>query len=454
MVEVLERVPAVLPVPMVASRAFWAEVAAGRSSEAAARAVGVSGSLGARWFRERGGVLPRGGRAFEVRGRYVSFGEREEISVLVAEGLSDRVIAERLGRDRSTIWRERRRNQTTRRGEVAYRATDAQYLAERRARRPKRSKLATAARLRVYVEERLAGLVEHPDGSRKRGPNASWSGRNTPRRSDRRWASAWSPRQISERLVVDFPDDDAMRISHETIYQSLYIQGRGALKRELVSSLRSGRAMRVPQQRSRTTSTGHVRPEVMISERPASVEDRAIPGHWEGDLIFGSNRTVIGTLVERTTRYLILLHLPKPRAKDVRDAKTNAQRGGYTATGVRDAITRQMLTLPEHLRLSLTWDRGTELAEYAHLKLDTGLDIYFADPHSPWQRGTNENTNGLLRQYFPKGTNLARWNQHDLEAVAFTLNQRPRAALKYQTPLEAFTSLLESQSNPGVATTP
>ena len=246
-----------------------------------------------------------------------------------------------------------------------------------------------------------------------------------------------------------------MRISHEAIYQALYVQGRGALKRELVTCLRTGRALRVPRARTRGRGRKFVSPEVMISERPAEAADRAVPGHWEGDLILGLDRSAIGTLVERTTRFTMLLHLPpmdghgtEPRVKN------GPALAGHGAAAVRDAIAASITTLPEQLRRSLTWDQGAEMAQHARLRVDTGLAIYFCDPHSPWQRATNENTNGLLRQYFPRGTNLARHAPDDLDAVAAALNGRPRKTLAWKTPAEALDELLCSAGQAGVATTP
>jgi IS30 family transposase len=287
------------------------------------------------------------------------------------------------------------------------------------------------------------------------GPEtAPWKGRNKPRRQDRRWATAWSPEQISNRLKLDFPDDESMRISHEAIYQALYVQSRGALKRELVACLRTGRALRVPRARSRQRPGGHVTTEVMISERPAEVEDRAIPGHWEGDLIIGTERSAIGTLVERTTRFTMLIRLPRMEGWGVEPrVKNGPALAGYGAEAMREALSTQMTTLPEQLRRTLTWDRGKELAQHAQLKIDTGIAVYFADPHSPWQRGSNENTNGLLRQYFPKGTDLSRWSAQDLQAVAATLNSRPRKTLDWKTPAEALDDQLASLQQAGVATT-
>ena len=229
-----------------------------------------------------------------------------------------------------------------------------------------------------------------------------------------------------------------MRISHEAIYQSLFVQSRGALKRELVACLRTGRALRVPRARARQRPNGHVTPEVMISQRPAEADDRAVPGHWEGDLLIGSGRSAIGTLVERTTRFTVLLHLPRAEGWGVQAPVNNGPAlGGYGAEAMRAAIATQMATMPEQLRRSLTWDRGTELAQHAQLTIESGIAVYFADPHSPWQRASNENTNGLLRQYFPKGTDLSRWSAEELEAVAAVLNGRPRKTLGYKTPAEA-----------------
>ncbi|MFE4888582.1 IS30 family transposase, partial [Streptomyces sp. NPDC056701] len=315
--------------------------------------------------------------------------------------------------------------------------------------------LVADERLHEYVQDRLAGDVRRPDGTQVTGPKAPrWKGRNKPRRQDRRWATAWSPEQIAGRLRTDFPDDESMRISHEAIYQALYIQGRGALKRELVGCLRTGRALRVPRARARRRASGHVTPEVMISQRPAEAEDRAVPGHWEGDLIIGTGKSAIGTLVERTTRFTMLLHLPRMEGFDTEPrVKNGPALAGLGAEAVRDAIASTITTLPEQLRRSLTWDRGKELAQHARLRVDTGLEIYFADPHSPWQRGTNENTNGLLRQYFPKGTDLSRWQTDDLAAVALALNSRPRKTLGWKTPAEALNEHLLLTQEAGVATT-
>jgi IS30 family transposase len=410
-------------------RRFWAAIARGLSSEAAGVEAGVPPGVGSRWFREGGG-MPTLSQA-PPSGRYLSLAEREEIAVLRAGGHGVREIARRLGRSPSTISRELDRNAPARGG---YRATVAQLHAERRARRPKTAKLVANEKLRDYVQERLAGHVRRPDGAAVPGPAVkAWKGRNRPRRQDRRWARAWSPEQISNRLRLDFPDDESMRISHEAIYQSLYVQGRGALRRELTACLRTGRALRVPRARARRRGKGFVTEEVMISRRPAEAADRAVPGHWEGDLILGTGSSAIGTLVERTSRFAMLLHLPPA---DGPRREGGPAPSGHGAEAVRDAIAGAIAGLPEQLRRSLTWDQGIEMAHHAQLRIDTGLPVYFCDPHSPWQRATNENTNGLLRQYFPKGTDLARHGGADLDAVAAALNSRPRKTLGWRTPAE------------------
>ncbi|MFD7451783.1 IS30 family transposase [Kitasatospora sp. NPDC059827] len=448
------RSPGRPPVRRDVERAFWLKIAEGLTSEDAALACGVSGPVGSRWFRDRGGMPSI--RLSPLSGRYLSFAEREEISLLRAQDTGVREIARRLGRSPSTISRELRRNVATRCGQLDYRASIAQWKAELAARRPKTAKLATDERLREYVQDRLAGVIQAPDGKTASGPTTEqWKGRNKPRRQDRCWATAWSPEQIAKRLLVDHPDDESMRISHEAIYQALYVQGRGALDRELVTCLRTGRALRVPRSRARRKAAGHVTPDVMISERPAEVETRAVAGHWEGDLIIGTNRSAIGTLVERTTRFTILIHLPRMEGYGVEPrVKNGPALAGYGAEAMRKALTVQMTNIPQQLRRSLTWDRGKELAQHTQLKADTGIAVYFADPHSPWQRGTNENTNGLLRQYFPKGTDLARWTARDLAAIAGALNTRPRKTLGWRTPAEALDDQLLSLQASGVATTP
>jgi len=311
----------------------------------------------------------------------LSLGEREEISRGLAAGESLRGIANRLGRASSTVSREVASNG----GPRKYRATTAHRASRHRARRPKPAKLATNHRLREVVEEKLEG-----------------------------W---WSPLQISRWLYDQYPGDEEMRVSHETIYQSLFIQGKGALSKELWRCLRTGRATRRPQGRPASTK-GQIRNMVMISERPAEVEDRAVPGHWEGDLLMGRRQTAIGTLVERWSRYVMLFPLPD----------------GNTAEAVRVALAATVQRLPEHLWRSLTWDQGKEMAQHVQFTVDTGVQVYFCDPQSPWQRGTNENTNGLLRQYFPKGTDMSQLTQHDLDEAAYSLNTRPRQTLNWMTP--------------------
>lgn len=434
------RSPGRPPVQRDVERGFWVKIAEGLSSEDAAVACGASGPVGVRWFRERGGMPSI--QLTALSGRYLSFAEREHLALLRGQGRGVREIARTLSRAPSTISRELRRNAATRCGQLGYRASIAQWKAELQARRPKAAKLAIQERLRAYVQDRLAGTIARCDG-KPVGPKVRFIGRRHGPRADRRWATSWSPEQIANRLKLDFPEDETMRISHEAIYQALFIQGRGALKRDLVACLRTGRALRVPRARSRGRGKHFVTPEIMITERPAEVADRAVPGHWEGDLIIGLNKSAIGTLVERTTRFTLLLHLPpmqghgrQPRVKNF-----------------RDEIARVISTLPEQLRRSLTWDQGAEMAQHSQLQLATGLAIYFCDPHSPWQRGTNENTNGLLRQYFPKGTDLHRHHREDLNAIALTLNTRPRKTLGWQTPAEALDEHLRLIQKGTVATT-
>ena len=434
-------------------QAFWERIAAGLSSEDAAQVCGVSQPVGTRWFREAGGMPPL--NLEPPSGRYLSFSEREEIGLLRAQQCGVREIARRLERSPSTISRELRRNAATHGGTLRYRATVAQWKSERAAERPKVAKLAQNGRLRTYVQERLSGMVRDIQGKPIRGPDVPWKGRRHGRRADRRWGTSWSPEQISRRLRFDFPDDASMRVSHEAIYQALYVQGRGALRRELCACLRTGRALRVPHARTRQRGKQFITPELMISQRPPEVIDRAVPGHWEGDLIIGLNSSAIGTLVERTTRFTMLLHLP-PLAGHTPGAyiKNGPAMTGHGAEAVRDAIASKIATLPEQLGKSLTWDQGAEMAQHAQLRIETGLAIYFCDPRSPWQRGTNENTNGLLRQYFPKGTDISRYRKRELDAVAATLNGRPRKTLGWKTPAEALGDLLSGAQLTGVATTP
>jgi IS30 family transposase len=395
--------------PDEVKRRFWQAVRAGMLPEPAAAFAGVSRRGADRWFEQRGGVMPPENAG--ARERCLSFAEREEIALLRASGLGVRPIARELGRDPSTISRELRRVKhhrvPTNHHRPRYRASTAQADADLQARRPKPAKLAPSSRLGREVQDRL--LKNH------------------------------SPEQIVRRLREEFPDDPEMWVSHETIYKSLYVQSRGALKRELTSHLRTGRTLRKPR-RQAAQRRERFAGMVMISERPAEVEDRAVPGHWEGDLILGSTESgsAVGTLVERTTRFVMLLHLP----------------GGHGADIVQEAMVTKMATLPEQLRRSLTWDQGSEMANHLQIAAATGLSIYFCDPHSPWQRGTNENTNGLLRQYLPKGTDLSFYGPGMLDQIAAELNARPRKTLNWRTPAEALEALLTGQSKPpGVATT-
>ena len=447
--------------PPVAGRAeqelFWRGIAAGLNSETAALEAGLSEAVGPRLFRKAGGMPAAMFRssAKPLSGRYLSFAEREEIALLNARGHSIREIGRRLGRAGSTISRELDRNAATHGGKMAYRATTAQWHADRSARRPKPTKLARSAALRTYVEERLAGVIARPSSAFVHGRAIRRKDRRPGPCKDRRWTKAWSPEQIARRLLVDFPDDETMRISHEAIYQSLFVQSRGALRRELTACLRTGRVLRVPRARTRKRSKGFVSPEIMISERPAEASDRAVPGHWEGDLIVGAGSSAIGTLVERTTRFTMLLHLPRLAGHgEGRRAKGGPALSGHGAEAVCDAITRTIVTLPEELRRSLTWDQGTEMAQHSRVKIAARLPVYFCDPRSPWQRGTNENTNGLLRQYFPKGTDLSIYTADEISAVAAALNARPRKTLGWKTPAEALDELLSRVKKPrSVATT-
>jgi IS30 family transposase len=327
-----------------------------------------------------------------IDARFLSLTEREMIRDMAAGGSSMRAIAQILGRSPSTISRELARNTDSRLGYLPHGAH--RQAAFRRAR-PKTAKLLSESELRDYVKDKL--LIR------------------------------WSPEQISNTLIEEFPDNPEMRVSPETIYQALYLQARGGLKREVQSALRSGRTRRKPHTTGEQRTPRFVDPMVMISERPPEIEDRAVPGHWEGDLITGTNnQSAIATLVERTTRYVMLVHLP----------------GDHTAETVRDGLIKTMATLPAHLRGSLTWDQGAEMAGHKSFTLATDMQVYFCDPASPWQRGSNENTNGLLRQYFPKGTDLSVFGPEDLEHVAQELNGRPRKTLGWKTPAERLRDLL------------
>jgi IS30 family transposase len=368
---------------------FWAELQRGEFISDAAVAAGTYRKQGTRWVIANGGVRPRRGRG--LKGRCLSFAEREEIALGRAGGESIRAIAARLGRSPSTISRELSRNGTN---AGQYRASSAHALAYHRASRPKTAKLAVNLALRTKVEHDLS--------------------------------KRYSPEQIAGRLRQEFPDDPEMWVSTETIYQSLYVQSRGALRRDLAKCLRTGRALRRPS-RAPGQRKNRIPNMINISERPAEVADRAVPGDWEGDLIIGKrNLSAIGTLVERATGYTMLLHLPQ----------------GYKPEQVRDALAAKIKTLPDAVRHTLTWDQGPEMRDWKTVSVDADIDIYFCDPRAPWQRGTNENTNGLLRQYFPKGTDLSIHSAADLDWVAQELNDRPRKRLGFRKPIEEIGDLL------------
>jgi len=365
-------------------KTIWDMREAGVSVKRIAKHLGRRNSSLRTFIASAGGKRPTARERCALR---LSLEEREEISRGLAAGVSFRAIADRLGRSASTICREVHANG----GRAKYRALPADRGAQRRALRPKRAKLAQCRRLRSVVERKLEAL--------------------------------WSPQQISGWLAEQYPNDPEMRVSHETIYQSLFVQSRGALRKELHSCLRTGRAMRRAKAYTKGgVGQGQIRNMVMISERPAEVADRAVPGHWEGDLIFGKKMTSIGTLVERHSRYVILLKLAN----------------GHGAQAVRTAMTKRILTLPAQLRRSITWDQGKEMAEHVQFTIDTGVQIYFCDPKSPWQRGSNENTNGLLRQYLPRSSDLSQCTQRELDAIARSLNTRPRQTLGWMTPSQAF----------------
>ena len=398
--------------PSVARIRFLELLDQGMTSLQASREVGVNERTGRDWAK---GITKSNNRRYTFDGvlvwessgqrkvppeekvisaRYLSVEERIEIADLNRQGLGVRQIALRLRRDASTVSREIRRNAHPRSGD--YRPWAAQRRAAGRRGRPKTGKIAGNAKLRDFIGEGL--------------------GRR------------WSPEQISRRLRQDFPDQPELHVTHETIYQALYVQGRGELRRELARCLRTGRAVRKSHRKPDQRRSRFQAPMLMISDRPAEVEDRAVPGHWEGDLIVGAhNQSAIATLVERQTRYVMLAHLPD----------------GHTAEQVRDALVTTILTLPAQLRRSLTWDQGAEMGAHHLITMATDMPIYFCDPASPWQRGSNENTNGLLRQYFPKGTDLSRHNVVDLADVAIELNGRPRKTLGWETPAERLAALLQ-----------
>ena len=361
-------------------------IAAGATHWETAEAVGCSTKAVQRLLKRTGGLPPRTVARSSLR---LSLCEREEISRGLKAGDSYRALARRLDRAPSTVSREVAANGSR----SGYRAWRAERRAVQEARRPRVTKLARCPRLREQVERLLA--------------------------------QRWSPEQIAHRLALDHPLDPEMRVSHETIYRSLFVQTRGALRKELTACLRSGRTRR--RSRGRGVGVGRLRDMVSISERPADVEDRAVPGHWEGDLIMGrAGSSAIGTLVERKSRYVLLLELPH----------------GRTAAVVRHALAERMATLPEQLRRTLTWDQGKEMAEHLRFTIDTGIPVYFCDPRSPWQRGTSENTNGLLRQYLPRTADLSVHTQDDLDAVARELNGRPRQTLGWMKPCEVLAGML------------
>jgi transposase, IS30 family len=375
---------------------IWDRRCKGESLSAIARHVGRGVETIRRYVLVSGGVRPRPRRRSR---RELTVLEREEISRGLAAEHSCHAIARRIRRAPSSVSREVARNG----GRVGYRAAEAEQARLRRSRRPKASKLARCPRLRAEVEARLS--------------------------------LRWSPQQIAAFLKVEYAQDPEMQVSHETIYLSLFVQSRGALRKELARHLRTRRLVRQPKKQL-ASGRGQIVDKIMISERPAEAADRAVPGHWEGDLLLGTRTNAIGTLVERSTRYAMLFALPK----------------GLTAERVREGLTKTVLTLPTSLRRSLTWDQGPEMAEHVHFTIDTGVEVFFCDPRSPWQRGSNENTNGLLRQYFPKGQSLAGVTQAELDRVARELNGRPRQTLGWHSPTQKLAAFLEQSASAGGAT--
>ncbi|MFJ9822738.1 IS30 family transposase [Streptomyces sp. NPDC101151] len=392
----------------------------GYSTREAARIVGINLRTGKKWRNGHHspgkglkpvppvypvpGQQPEGpggqGKAAPHTSRYLREEERIHIADRLRERASVRQIAAELGRSPSTVSREIRRNRRPMpKGGFSYRPFHADNRARHRRARPKVGKIGQCPELRDFIQEHLT--------------------------------MRWSPEQICQALRARFPDRPEMHVVHETIYQALYVQGRGELRRELTRSLRTGRAVRRPHRLATKRVNRPIKNMVMISERPAEAADRAVPGHWEGDLIIGKNgQSAIGTLVERSTRYLMLVHLPT----------------GHSGLATRDALATTVQTLPRHLWRSLTWDQGSELSAHRSFTIATGIQVYFCDPASPWQRGSNENTNGLLRQYFPKGTDLAAHAPEDLAAVAAELNSRPRKTLGWETPAERLAKLLATAS--------
>ena len=367
---------------------IWTRLRAGHSVKPTARALGLATSTVRAYLIRCGGIRP--GPRRRAAGR-LSFEEREEISRGLAAGLSFRAIAAGLDRAASTVSREVAGNG----GRQRYRAAVADQAAWSKASRPKACRLAMNPVLAGIVSEKL----------------------------QRRW----SPQQIAGWLKLTYPDDPGMHVSHESIYRTLFVQSRGALRRELTRYLRTGRVLRRPKGVRLPDGRGGRPNTLHISERPAEAEDRAVPGHWEGDLVFGKNMSPVATLVERSTRYLMLVALPD---------------GNHKADAVADALAQAITTLPRHLAKSLTWDLGHEMAAHQRFSAETGVTVYFCDPKSPWQRGSNENTNGLLRQYLPKRINFRELTQHDFDAIAAELNDRPRQTLDFKTPSQALAEVL------------
>ena len=375
----------------------WARRAAGESVTRIARHMGRYVKSVRSYIHDAGGIRPRPRKRSRIG---LTLQEREEISRGLAAADSLRSIAVRIGRSPSTVSREVTRNH----GRQSYRAGSAEQAALSRGRRPKPAKLRVCEALRVAVITRLE--------------------------------ANWSPQQISRFLKEEYPGQPGMQVSHETIYLTLYVQGRGALRKELAKHLRRRHQIRQPKKRE-ATKQGKIKDMILISERPAEAADRAVPGHWEGDLLLGTPTTAIGTLVERSTRFVMLFKLPS----------------GINAESARLGLTQKILTLPENLRRSLTWDQGREMKQHARFTVDTGVQVYFCDPKSPWQRGTNENTNGLLRQYFPRFKTVGRYTQEHLDKVAAELNGRPRETLGWKSPAKRLAQFLEDSSAAGVAFT-
>jgi len=375
--------------------AIWKLRATGLSDREIGRQVGLPRGSVSNNLARTGGIRPRARRRPE---RCLSLEEREEISRAIVRGHSARAIARALGRSHTTVAREINRCG----GRHRYRAHAAEREAWRRSQWPRQTKLELCCELRRVVEERLE--------------------------------EDYSPEQIAGWLRLAYPDNEAMQVSHETIYRALYVQARGTLKRELSRHLRRGRSRRYARsQSSKDQGQGKLTAMVMISERPPEVEDRAVPGHWEGDLLMGGRTSAIATLVERSTRYCQLVALPD----------------GSGAVEVCEALKRSIATLPAQLRRSLTWDQGSEMSEHRRFSVESGVEVYFCDPQSPWQRGSNENTNGLLRQYFPKGESLTGVSQERLDEVADKLNRRPRKTLGFATPAEKLAELIDGLEQAG-----